>query len=428
MEDEELQAQFNDDTMTFADLGLCSEMVDSTQTIGWKYPSLIQRETIPLALEGHDIIGMAITGSGKTGAYALPILHQLLDSASKKESIILYALVLLPTRELAVQVTDVFKQLGESINIRVCAITGGVEGSIQLKQIKRGPHVIVATPGRLVQLMRENPGINFTRIRSLVFDEADEMLSASFLEEVEVILERIGSNRQTYLFSATMPDDIQKLAALSLSEPKTVSISHRNQVANTLTEWLIISMTEFKLETLVTLLRDIGNSSIIIFTGSCKMAQIVCKMLQILKFSAVLYHGKLPQNQRQIAVRDFRNGRYSILVATNVAARGLDVPHVDAVINYELPDHPEDYVHRVGRAGRAEKCGVAYTIITANDLIQYSELERFLKKKLKKYNINESIVRESYPQVEQARKQSVSSYNDFRKAKAQKLKSQYQKL
>ncbi|OHT07727.1 putative ATP-dependent RNA helicase DDX47 [Tritrichomonas foetus] len=415
---DENQVEQYDDSITFYDLGLCKEMVDACTRLGWKVPTPIQAKTIPPALNKKDVCGMAETGSGKTGAFALPIYHHLLEN--QKE---MYALVLEPTHELVLQVADVFRQLGEEIGAKVIAITGGVDERSQVKLLEKKPHIIVATTGRLNQIMREKPNINFKTIRALVFDEADRMLSDSFLSEVKTILARIGNNHQSFLFSATLPDEIENLIELSLNQPETFALSKNNETASTLTESVVVAPTNKKEAVLFTLLKELNDKTCVIFTGMRKTAHIVTKMLQTLRKSAVLYHGKLQQKQRQKAVEDFKNGKFTILVATNVASRGLDIPHVSTVINYDLPETSEEYVHRVGRAGRATRCGNAITIITMNDLPAFKILEGNLKHKLDLKRVDDDDVAQVAEEVEQARKAGVESFKEYSKQQKQKFKN-----
>ena len=407
-----------DDSTTFYDLGLCKEMVDACSSMGWKVPTMIQSKTIPAALQKKDVCGMAETGSGKTGAFALPIYHHLLEEPKRT----MYALILEPTHELVLQVADVFRKLGEAIGATVVAITGGVDERSQVKSLEKQPHIIVATTGRLNQIMREKPNINFSTVRALVFDEADRMLSDSFLSEVKTILARIGNNHQSFLFSATLPDEIENLIDLSLNHPEKFILSKNNETSSTLIESVVVSPTNKKEAVLFVLLNEINDKSCVVFTGMRKTAHIITKMLQTLHISSVLYHGKLQQKQRQKAVEDFKNGKYSVLVATNVASRGLDIPHVHTVINYDLPESSEEYVHRVGRAGRATRCGFAITIITMNDLPNFKILENNLKHKLDLKQIDNSAVSSVAEEVEQARKAGVDSFKEYSKQQKMKLK------
>jgi len=407
-----------DDSLTFYDLGLCQEMVDACESAGWKYPTPIQSKSIPLALKRKDIFGMAQTGSGKTGAYVLPILHHLLED---KKSY--YALVLSPTRELSLQIDSVFRSLGNSIGLRVCTITGGIDEKAQLSVLQKKPHIIVATTGRLVQMMKEHPtAFDFSLLKNLVLDEADQMLSDTFLEDIKFVLSKINPLRQTYMFSATMPDDLAPIAKLTLSNPEEVSLSSRNITAKTLSEYIVIAPNGRKETMLIHLLREYKDKTTIVFTASCKTAQIITKMLKTCGITSVLYHGQLEQRERQAALESFRNGKFRVLVSTNVAARGLDVPHVDAVINYDLPDHKEDYVHRVGRAGRAERVGLALTIITMNDAVELTRLELFLNKKLQKKVIDENSLNSLVEEVELAKRVGNEYYKELKKKQNKKNK------
>lgn len=412
----------DDDSTTFYDLGLCQEMVDAAKTANWVFPTPIQAKTIPIAIEGKDVCGMAETGSGKTGAFVLPILHHLLEHKTP-----IFALILEPTHELVLQVADVCRNMGESIGVKVCSILGGVDSRSQVAVLKKKPHIIIATTGRLNQIFRENPDLNFKTIKVLVFDEADKMLSSSFFDEIKTILSRIGTGHQSLLFSATMPDEIETLARLSLNDPVTIELNKRNKVASTLMEYFVVSPTNYKEAVLYNLIKESNDTTSVVFTGTCKTAQIIAKMLQTLHISAVLYHGNLPQKQRVKAFQQFKEGKFSVMVATNVASRGLDIPHVDTVYNYDLPTKFEEYVHRVGRTGRAARCGMAITILTTNDLPYYLKLEEFLGKKLQRKMIDENVIYSIGEEVEQARKLSNEAYKEYTKKKSQKLKEKYKK-
>jgi ATP-dependent RNA helicase DDX47/RRP3 len=248
------------------------------------------------------------------------------------------------------------------------------------------------------------------------------MLSASFLDEVRVILERIGPNHQSLLFSATMPDEIERLVKLSLTDPVTVSLVARNQVTSSLKEFVAVCPSNRKEVLLYVLMRGTTDGSCIVFTDSMKTAHILAKMLQVLKIGAVLYQGKMEQRHRQQVVERFKQGRYSVLMTTNVASRVLDVPHVDCVLNYGLPDKHEEHIHRVGRAGRAARCGLAITIVTMNDLLEYAVLEQFLKKKLDRKKIDDAEIDAASDEVERARKAGAESYKEYSKKKAQQKK------
>lgn len=414
-QDVETRKSAEKDLVTFYDLALCTEMIDAAKSIGWDYPVAIQEHALPPALQGRDVLGMAETGSGKTGAFALPMLHHLLEQRTP-----FFGLVLEPTRELVFQVSEVFRALGQGIGLKVCAITGGVDEKSQISSLEKKPHIVVATTGRLKQILRERPQINMSSVRVLVFDEADRMLGSSFLEEVKAILSHIGTGHQTLLFSATMPDEVASLVKMSLTDPVKVELADRHQVAHTLTEYFAVAPTNRKEALLHVLLSENRNKTSIVFTNACKTAHVLATMLQTLRVSAVLYHGKMQQKDRHRAIEKFKAGGYSVLVTTNVASRGLDVPHVDCVINYDIPDECEEYIHRVGRAGRAARCGFAITMITMNDILQYGRLEKFLKKKLDRKQIDDSEIAKVMESVERAKKAGNESYKEL--AKKQKAK------
>lgn len=414
----------SEDSYTFSDLGLCEAMIDACKNLGWKYPTPIQVKTIPPALSKKDICGTAQTGSGKTGAYMLPIFHHMLDKPHS-----FFAVVLAPTRELATQIDHVTRDIGKDIGVRVCTIIGGVDEDSQVKALKNNPHVVVAAPGRLARLIRNQPDlIPLKKVECFVFDEADEMLrEPSFQTDIKLILSQLNPSHQTYLFSATMPDEIEEIAKNSMSDPIRLSLTTQNTVAKTLTENIVIAQTGKKEATLYTVLNQYPDKSTIIFVGSCKTATIMKTMLHQLRIKAIAYHGQLPQRERIEAVDRFKAGDFRVLVATNVGSRGLDIPHVDLVINYDLPDEHEDYVHRVGRAGRGERSGVAITIITSNELIEYAKLEKFLNKRIPKKDINPADVERNLENVDLARRSALEKYKAYMKKQTQKKKAKSKK-
>ncbi|XP_047144372.1 probable ATP-dependent RNA helicase DDX47 isoform X1 [Hydra vulgaris] len=370
-------AEDNEKTVTFKDLGVTDVLCESCLRLGWTHPTKIQREAIPLALEGKDIIGLAETGSGKTGAFALPVLQTLLDNPQR-----LYALVITPTRELAFQISEQFEALGSSIGIKCAVIVGGVDLMTQSLALTKKPHIVIATPGRLVDHLENTKGFSLRSLKYLIMDEADRILNMDFEEEVNKILKVIPKERSTYLFSATMTKKVAKLQRASLKNPVKVEVSTKFQTVEKLQQSYIFIPNKFKDCYLVSILNDLAGNSFIIFCGTCNNVQRVCLLLRHLGFHAVPLHGQMTQAKRLGALNKYKSKSRTILIATDVASRGLDIPHVDIVINFDIPTHSKDYIHRVGRTARAGRSGRSITFVTQYDVELYQRIEQLIGKKL----------------------------------------------
>ncbi|GMT05368.1 hypothetical protein PENTCL1PPCAC_27542, partial [Pristionchus entomophagus] len=384
VEEEEEEEQ---DTRSFADLGVCAPLVEACTALGWKEPSKIQRGALPAALKGKDVIGLAETGSGKTGAFALPILQSLLDRPQK-----LFALVLTPTRELAFQIAQQFEALGTSIGVMTAVIVGGVDMVTQAMALAKRPHIIVATPGRLVDHLENTRGFNLKALKFLVMDEADRILNMDFETELDKILKVVPRERNTYLFSATMTKKVAKLERASLKEPVRVEVNTRYKTVDKLKQNYVFIPHKYKEAYLVYLLNELFGSSVIVFTATCAAAMKTAMLLRQLGMQAVPLHGQMSQQKRLGSLNKFKSKARNILVCTDVASRGLDIPHVDAVMNYDVPAQSKDYVHRVGRTARAGRAGLAVTFVTQYDVEQYQKIEQHIGKKLEEYPSVESDV------------------------------------
>jgi ATP-dependent RNA helicase DDX47/RRP3 len=375
---------------TFESLGVAEQLCKAAAAIGWTKASTIQAEALPAALEGRDVIGLAETGSGKTGAFSIPILQALLSNPQR-----LFAVVLAPTRELAFQIHEVFEGLGQHVGAKSVCIVGGVDMMSQAIALARKPHIIVATPGRLVDHLENTKGFNLRNLKYLVMDEADRMLSMDFEEELNKILDVIpdsSEGRRTMLFSATMTSKVEKLQRASLSNPLRVEVSTKFQTPKNLLQQYLFVPAKYKDTYLTYLLNEASGQSVLVFAATCNNAQRITLMLRNLGFPAVCLHGQMSQPKRLGALTKFKAGTKSILICTDVAARGLDIPSVDAVINYDLPGHGKDYIHRVGRTARAGRSGKAYAIVTQYDVEVYQRLEALLGTKLPSYDVEESTV------------------------------------
>ena len=345
--------------------------------MGFEQPSPIQAKTIPLALAGKDIIGLSQTGSGKTAAFALPTLQQIDATLMKPQ-----ALIVCPTRELAVQVCEEVFKLGSALgNIRSMPVYGGAPIDRQLRALRKGTHIVVGTPGRLLDHLRRK-SFDPSHIKTVILDEADRMLDMGFREEMEDMLKVLPKNRQTLFFSATMPAEIESLAKFSVSDPEKIEIGMRTSPADTVTHAFYPVAMDQKYELLSGLLAGTKFDCILVFCRTKDGADRIARQLKKENHSVIALHSNRTQREREEALEGFKSGRYEVLVATDIAARGLDIAGVSHVINYDIPSHPEDYVHRIGRTGRAQAVGDAFTLVTAEDLAMIESIERFIGAKI----------------------------------------------
>ncbi|KAL8612131.1 putative ATP-dependent RNA helicase ddx47 [Nucella lapillus] len=388
-----------DETTSFEKLGVVEELCSACTQLGWKSPTTIQVEALPVALSGKDIIGIAQTGSGKTGAFALPILQSLLDRPQR-----LFALVLTPTRELAFQISDQFKALGEGIGIECAVIIGGIDMATQALMLGKKPHIIIATPGRLVDHLENTKGFSLRAVKYLVMDEADRILDMNFQDEVDKILKVIPRERSTYLYSATMTNKVAKLQRASLRDPVKVEVSNKYQTVDTLQQHYLFIPTKYKDVYLVWMLNEMAGNSFMVFCSTCANTQRVALMLRNLGFTAIPLHGQMSQTKRLGALNKFKSKDRSILIATDVASRGLDIPHVDIVLNMDIPTHSKDYMHRVGRTARAGRSGRAITFVSQYDVELYQRIEHLIGKKLPEYPTNKTEVMQFQERVSEAQR------------------------
>lgn len=349
---------------------------------GFTEPTPIQREAIPQALEGHDLLALAQTGTGKTAAFALPMLQRLLAGPRKR----VRALIVAPTRELAEQIHEVILTLGKSCDLRSMTIYGGASMHRQLGQLRRGVDIAVACPGRLLDHMQQR-SIDLSGVEILVLDEADQMFDMGFLPAIRKIVAALPQKRQTMLFSATMPDAIRKLGMEILDNPKRVELE-RGPVA-TISHALYPVSHEQKTALLLRLLKDAGSDPILIFTRTKHKATRLADQLGKAGYTAAALQGNQSQNQRQRSLDGFRSGKHQILVATDIAARGIDVNNISHIINYDIPATSETYIHRIGRTARATKSGDAYTFVTGEDKATVRDIEKALGKPIEKRMLND---------------------------------------
>src|SRR5450631_3837945 len=345
--------------------------------MGFTEPTPIQLRAFPIVLAGKDLIGTAQTGTGKTAAFALPILTLLAKHGNFR------CLVLEPTRELAAQVETAFRDYGRFTDLRVSVVHGGVGYGKQREEAARGMDIVTATPGRLLDLL-EQGSLNFRHVSILVLDEVDRMLDMGFLPDVRRIVEQISTDRQTLLFSATLPPEIERLAAWVLREPELVEIGVRRSPAETVTHAVYPVAAEQKFDLLMALLERTNFDSALIFSRTKHGADKIAVKLKAGRHSVAVMHSNRTQRERVEALEGFKSGKYEIMVATDIAARGIDVAGVTHVINYDVPQHPEDYVHRIGRTGRALTEGDAFTLFTSDDMTHVQAIERFIERPIQR--------------------------------------------
>ncbi|KAJ9261963.1 hypothetical protein DTO212C5_8119 [Paecilomyces variotii] len=394
---------------TFRDLGVIEPLCEACDALGYKAPTAIQAEAIPLALQGRDLIGLAETGSGKTAAFALPILQALME---KPQS--LFGLVLAPTRELAYQISQSFEALGSTIAVRSAVIVGGMDMVPQAIALGKKPHIIVATPGRLMDHLENTKGFSLRSLKYLVMDEADRLLDMDFGPILDKILKALPRERRTYLFSATMSSKVESLQRASLQNPLRVSISsNKYQTVSTLLQSFLFRPHKHKDIYLVYLLNEFAGQSAIIFTRTVNETQRIAILLRALGFGAIPLHGQLSQSARLGALGKFRSRSRDILVATDVAARGLDIPSVDVVLNYDLPPDSKTYIHRVGRTARAGKSGHAISLVTQYDIELWLRIEKALGKKLSEYEAEKDEVMVLADRVAEAQRQAITEMKDL---------------
>lgn len=362
--------------MSFETLNLSEPVLRSISSKGYTDPTPIQAAAIPLLLDGRDVIGSAQTGTGKTAAFALPILTKL-DGHHRDAR----ALILEPTRELALQVEAAFKVYAQFTKLRIAVLYGGVGYGKQTEDLKRGVDIIIATPGRLLDHMSQGK-CRLNHVQYLVLDEADRMLDMGFLPDVRRIIDKCPKERQTALFSATIPPQIETLIQWAMKNPETVEIGERQSPAETVKHVIYPVAEAQKTKLLLALLDQVHYQSVIIFCRTRRRADEAAKLLKQNNHSVAVLHSDRTQKERERALDGFREGKYEVLVATDIAARGLDIREVSHVINLDVPQHPEDYVHRIGRTGRAANAGDAFTIMVAEDAPHVFDVERFIDQKI----------------------------------------------
>ncbi|SAL95415.1 hypothetical protein [Absidia glauca] len=401
------------ETSSFADLGIDPWLVETLQAMQIKKPTEIQRACIGPILAGKDVIGGAKTGSGKTAAFALPILQKLSEDPYG-----VFAVVLTPTRELAYQIAEQFRVLGKGIGLKECVVVGGMDMMTQALELAKRPHVIIATPGRLRDHLRSSSGaVDLSRVKYLVMDEADRLLSSTFVSELGAIFSKMPTDRHTLLFTATMTDSILALQEAQ-TDPKKKPFVHvcamDTHTVSTLDQLYVFVPSQVRHVYLVHLLRSdaFKNKSVIIFCGRCSTAETVTVMLKELGVRCTALHSEMSQQQRLDSLGKFRAEVIKVLVSTDVGSRGLDIPSVELVLNYDIPRDPTDYIHRVGRTARAGRGGQSLCIVSEKDVQLIQDIEAKTNTKMEEYELDENTVLNDLTEVTTARRVASMQMHD----------------
>lgn len=381
--------------MTFEDLNLITPILKAVKAKGYTEPTPIQAKAIPLILKEKDVLGCAQTGTGKTAAFAIPIIQliQKLDDQRNGKRMPIRALIVTPTRELAIQIEENIDAYSRHTNIRQAVIFGGVSQHSQVQKLKQGVDILVATPGRLLDLISQGY-VSLSKIKMFVLDEADRMLDMGFINDIRKLLKLLPTERQSLFFSATMPDNIIKLSNQILNNPTKVEVTPASSTAETIQQFVYYTNRTTKGSLLLHILKSPKIEQVLIFTRTKRGADRVVKNLKKNRITAAAIHGDKAQNQRQKALKQFKEGDLRVLVATDIAARGIDINQLKFVINYEIPNLPESYVHRIGRSGRAGEEGIAISLCEPEENAYIKDIEKLTKKRIRIVKVN------PFPQTE----------------------------
>ena len=365
--------------MSFKNLELTEPILKALAAQGYTSPTPIQKQAIPLVLEGRDLLGVAQTGTGKTAAFGIPILQILDEQKNNNKGI--KALILTPTRELAIQIEESLAAYGKFTKPTHAVIFGGVSQVSQVRKLQRGVDILVATPGRLLDLMNQGY-VNLRQLEIFVLDEADRMLDMGFIHDVKKVIKNLPAKRQTLFFSATMPQEIQSLAKVLLNDPAKVEVTPASSTVDKIEQSLYFTNKPDKQKLLLHLLEENGISTALVFTRTKHGADKVVKFLSKADVKSAAIHGNKSQNARQNALKNFKNGNVNVLVATDIAARGIDIDELTHVFNFDLPNVPETYVHRIGRTGRAGNEGIAISFCTVDEKSDLKGIEKLAEKRI----------------------------------------------
>jgi len=363
--------------MTFKELDLLEPILNALNTQGYTNPTPIQEQAIPIVLQGKDIMGCAQTGTGKTAAFAIPILQRLQTTKNPEQKRLIRALIVTPTRELAIQIDESFKDYGQNLKLQSAVIFGGVNQTSQVNRLKAGVDILIATPGRLLDLVQQRH-INLRNLEIFVLDEADRMLDMGFIHDVKKIIKIIPEKRQTLFFSATMPKEITSLANSILTNPSHVEVSPVSSTAETIQQELYFVDTENKKDLLIDILNTNKIETALVFTRTKHGADKLVKILNRNQIKSEAIHGNKSQNARQNALKNFKEKSLQVLVATDIAARGIDIDQLEFVVNYDIPNIPETYVHRIGRTGRAGASGKAVSFCNTEERAYVKDIQKLI--------------------------------------------------
>ena len=383
------------------------QLCTACETLGYKNPTPIQVASIPAALNNKDLIGLAETGSGKTAAFALPILQALWDNPTG-----LFACVLAPTRELAFQISEQFEALGGGIGVRCAVIVGGMANMEQAVALGKKPHIVIATPGRLLDHLENTKGFSLRALKYLVMDEADRLLDMDFGPVLDKILKVLPKERRTFLFSATMTSKVEKLQRASLAAPVRVEVSSKYSTVSTLIQRFLFIPFMHKDTYLVYLINEFAGQTILVFTRTVQETNRLALLLRELGFKAIPLNGQMSQSARLGSLNKFKNGSRNILIATDVAARGLDIPSVDCVINFDLAQDSKTYIHRVGRTARAGRAGRSIAIVTQYDIELFLRIEKALETKIPPFEVEEQDVLVFSERVGEAQREAAKKLRE----------------
>jgi len=413
--------------MKFDDYPIKQKIKDNLAKLGYKRPTDIQYKTIPSILKGEDVLAIAQTGTGKTAAYAIPLLELILRKKIDYKVSGLRAVVMVPTHELALQVTEVIETLAHQTRIKPLAIYGGVDQAPQIKALEKGVDIVIATPGRLFDL-RSQGYLKLDHINILILDEADHMLDLGFINDIRDLMRYLPSKRQTLFFSATINKKIKKLAYSLVDKPIRIQLSPKNPVAKNINHYLSYVKMDDKRFFLERLIKENPEGKVLIFVRTKVRADRVQKAMLRVNIETEVIHGDVPQASRQRVIKDFKEGITKILIATDVSARGLDVANVDVVVNYDIPEKAETYVHRIGRTGRAKKRGRAYSFCSENEKEYLSLIEEFLTEPIDEILFTKSEYKETLDIIHDKTRdwktlmKEMEAYNSKKKKKKKKSK------
>ncbi len=398
--------------MTFKELEVTEPILKALEDKNYSEPTPIQNKTIPLILKKHDILGCAQTGTGKTAAFAIPIIQHIHEKVEfKKFKPHLQALIVTPTRELAIQIDDNIREYSKYTDIKHTVIFGGVKQFSQVEKLRKGVHILVATPGRLLDLISQNI-VRLDSIKIFVLDEADRMLDMGFIHDIKKLLKILPEKRQSLFFSATMPQNIVDLSKTILNNPKKVEVSPVSSTAETIQQFVYLTNKQSKKDLLVHILKNKDIEQVLLFSRTKHGADKIARNLQKKRISSAAIHGDKAQNQRQNALAKFKNGEIRVLVATDIAARGIDIDKLKYVINYDIPNEAESYVHRIGRSGRAGEEGNAISLCDPEELAYLKDIEKLI-------NLKIEVVKDNpYPQTDKP--MTHAEKKEFEKEKARR--------